>query len=129
MDKSAFRAAFPEFASATVYPDAMVTLWSGEAERGLSSDVCGTSYDMMVYLATAHYITLAAANVAAVTAGANPGDGGGGLVASEGMGPVSVSFDTNNTTVKGAEDWNQTTYGRQYFRKLRMLGSGAVQLY
>ena len=126
MVNATFRAAFPEFASTTVYPDAMVTFWAGVAGRSLSSDVCGEQYDDLLYLAVAHYISLAAANSDSGTAGATPGDGGGGLIASEGMGPVNVSYV--DTTVDGGGDWNRTSYGQQHYRLLRAIGAGGLQL-
>jgi hypothetical protein len=129
MVNATFRAAFPEFTSATVYPDAMLTFWAGVAGRSLDADVCGASYDDLLYLATAHYITLAANNSASVSAGASPGSGGGGLVASKSMGSVSVSYDTGSFANKSAADWNRTTYGQQYYRLIRLFGVGAVQSY
>lgn len=124
---SQFRSDFPEFASATTFPDSMVTFWSGLGLNLISDTLFGVLYDQAIELFTAHNITMAAQNRAAVTAGSLPG-ATGGAIASKSIGSVSVSYNNQSVMLANAGHWNQTVYGRQYIQLVRMVSPGVMQL-
>jgi len=128
MDTTEFRSHFPEFSSETTYPPAVVTFWSGIAEKLVIEKRWGELYDHGVELATAHYLALAAADQKQAAVGGIPGNATQGAITSESVGGVSVSFDTANAMDQGAGHWNMTTYGRQFIRLARMIGMGGYQL-
>lgn len=121
MDKSAFRKNFPEFASQQDYPDTILTFWESMAGAYVSETYWTTLYTQGMSLVLAHFLVLAKGNKT------DAGAGNGGLISNQSVGDVSAGFDTSNTTKAGAEEWNLTTYGQQYYRMARMLGFG-VQL-
>ncbi len=127
MDKAAFRAEFPEFASVTNYPDAQLDFWSAVAEELLVEALWTTMKPFAVKLYVAHEITLARQNVQASAAGGAPGQSGG-IASSKTVGSVSVGYDTTITAEKNAGWWNLTNYGKQLYRLIRMFGAGCVQL-
>lgn len=122
-----FRAAFPEFASTSTYPDSQITFWSGIAEKQLPLCIWTDLWPQAVMLYTAHEITLAAQNVKASASGGSPG-GSGGPASSKAVGSVSVSYDSANTAEKDAGWWNLTTYGKQLYRLILLFGAGCIQL-
>ena len=126
MDIETFREHFPEFTSATIYPDALIGFWSAFAELSVSSDNAGDLYVPLVELATAHHITTAANDAVSASSGASPGSGGGGVIGSKTIGSITVSYDHSKAMNANADDWNMTSYGRRYWRLMRMLGAGPV---
>ncbi len=127
MDKTAFRTAFPEFVSTTVYPDAMIDFWAELAEMQVLATVWGAAVLKGQQLYVAHEITLAAQNVKAATVGGAPGQQGG-IATNKTVGSVSVGYSADTTTEKGAGYWNLTNYGKQFIRLARIFGAGPVQL-
>jgi len=127
LDIATFRAAFPAFADSSRYPNAQITLFGTVAELMTNKDRWGDMWTFGVSLYVAHELTLEAQSTAAAQNGGVPG-GQSGATASKAVGSVSVSYDTTSSAEKNAGWWNLTTYGKQYFRLLRMFGAGAVQL-
>ena len=119
MDIAAFRANFPEFADTALYTDAVITFWSGMAEKLLVSCRWGTMLTEGIMLATAHYVTLAIDNLSALGISKK-------LVSSEGVGDVSASYDVADIAEVEGGEWNATNYGRQFLRLARMFGMGGV---
>ena len=121
-DIGAFRQAFPEFADASVYPDAQISFWATLGSSQVSSQVFGTYYPQVLFLYVAHQLALAG--------GVNGAGGstGAGVVASKTVGSVSVSYDTTNPAERDAGWWNLTKYGKQYIRLIRIFGNGVIQL-
>lgn len=128
MDAAEFRSHFPEFASETTYPPAVLTFWSGIAEKLVIEERWDDLYDHGVELATAHYLSLAAGDQKQAAAGGTPGNATQGAITSQSVGGVSVSFDTSSAMEKDAGHWNVTTYGRQFIFLARMIGMGGYQL-
>lgn len=127
---AAFRAAFPEFNNIAVYPDAMITFWSGIAVMQVNQNRWCQMWLNGVFLYVAHEITLAAQNVQATGIGGIPGTQGG-PISNKAVGGVSIGYDTSAIIPKDANDagfWNQTLYGRQFYDLNQMFGSGCVQL-
>jgi len=123
----AFRTSFPEFSSAIVYPDPMITMWAGLAERQVRSCVWKDSVTLGQSLYVAHELTIQAQSIKAASVGGVPGTSGG-IANSKTVGSVSVGYDTTSTAEKDAGWWNQTTYGKQFIRLARIFGAGCVQL-
>lgn len=127
MDIPQFRLDFPEFESAVVYPDSMITLWSTLGEKLTSVDVFGDVYSMAVQLFTAHSIVIAAKNVRESSVGANVG-AEAGAISSKTVGSRSVSYDSASSSQANAGYFNQTIYGRQYYSLVQLFGTGCYQL-
>lgn len=125
---ASFRANFPEFADAAIYPDATVNYWLGIGARMLRADRWVDLLDHGLELFTAHHIALARQAVEAAAAGGVPGSNTG-VVTSEAVDKVSASYDAGSTTLdSGAGHWNATVYGVQFLQLVRMAGSGGWQL-
>lgn len=125
---ASFRANFPEFADAAMYPDATVNYWLGIGARMLRPDRWVDLLDHGLELFTAHHIALARQAVEAAAAGGVPGSNTG-VVTSEAVDKVSASYDAGSTTLdSGAGHWNATVYGVQFLQLVRMAGSGGWQL-
>lgn len=122
-DITTFRAAFPEFADTTKYPDAMLTFWSGIGDNMMNTRRWGDFLDQGLMLFVAHNAVLAAQNVAASVAGDNPGTSTG-LIGSQSAGGVSVSIDTTSTSEQDAGNYNLTTFGQMFIRLSRIVGMG-----
>lgn len=127
MDLSAFRAAFPEFTNTTKYPDAQLTFWSAFAEAQLPLCVWKDTKPFAVYLYTAHEITMAYQNVQSSTSGGTPGVQGG-IANTKTVGSVTVGYDQTLNSEKDAGWWNNTNYGKQLYRLIKIFGAGAIQL-
>ena len=125
MDRPTFRLVYPEFASATAFPDALVDYWMGQGRIQLAPDRWGDLLDQGLGLYTAHKIAAAPANAK----GAAKGQAGAvGVVSSKSIDKLSVSVDTGSVTLKDAGDWNRTTYGVQFKQLSRIVGLGGMQL-
>lgn len=124
---TSFRTAFPEFADASTYPDAMVDLWIAAAGQLMAADRWASLLDLGTQLFVAHNLVLGARDRKAA---ANGGVGGtsGGVVASKSVDKVSVSYDTGAGTLEGGGAWNLTTYGVRYLQLARMIGAGGMQI-
>ena len=125
---ASFRANFPEFADAAIYPDVTVSYWLGIGTRMLRPDRWADLLDHGLELFTAHHIALARQAVQASAGGGTPG-ANTGVVTGKAVDKVSVSYDAGSTTLDaGAGHWNATTYGVQFLQLARMAGSGGWQL-
>jgi hypothetical protein len=123
VDYETFVAAFPEFADAATYTQIQFDLWEAEAERELSADRFGGSLPLAVMLFAAHNMALSAK---AAKAAATGGIAGGSLaaVSSKSVGSVSVSYDTSDSSIDGAGEWNATGYGQRLYRMLKSFNTG-----
>lgn len=126
-DITAFRAAFPEFTDAAVYPDAQINFWAGVAMELLPLCVWGTKWGFATQLYVAHEITMASQNVKTANAGGAPGTFGG-VASSKAVGGASVGYDSNVTSEKDAGWWNLTNYGKQLYRLIQIFGARCIQL-
>lgn len=126
-DVGAFRTSFPEFASAVAYPDPMIDMWAGLAERQVRLCIWKDSTTLGRSLYVAHQIALAAQDVKAAQIGGSPG-ATAGIANAKTVGSVTVGYDAASTTEEDAGWWNQTTYGKNFIRLARIFGAGAIQL-
>lgn len=126
-----FRADLPVFASTTTYPDSGVTFWLTLADIMLNGTTSGPRWGTLLTfgeeLFTAHNLVLEAMNMKAVVTGGIPGINRG-VISSEAVGEVSLSYDTNVGIVEGAGHWNLTNYGIRFIQLARMAGAGGVQV-
>ncbi len=127
MDKTQFRLDFPEFISTTKYPDSQLDFWAGVAELLVRECVWKRMYTQAIKLYVAHEITLAAQNEATASTGGVPGTFAG-IANNKTVGSVTVGYDSASTSEKDAGWWNLTTYGKQFYRLMKIFGAGCIQL-
>jgi hypothetical protein len=127
MTPAQFRTDFPEFASSSVYPDSLITLWSSVATQLVNAERWGTLTDIAIELCTAHHIALAARDQAASATGAIPGEMTG-PVSAKSVDKVSVAYDTGAAALTNAGFWSLTTYGVRFLQLARMFGAGGIQV-
>ena len=127
MDVTQFRSDFPEFSDTAVYTTSQITFWAGLAEKMVVESVWQDMYETGVKLYVAHELVMAQQNSRTAQVGGIPGQGAG-ISASKTVGSVSVSSDQSTTTEQNAGWWNMTNYGKQFYRLMRLFGSGCVQL-
>jgi Protein of unknown function (DUF4054) len=121
-----FRQNFPEFKSAIVYPDTMVSLWLNFAYLLLSSRRWRQALDMGAQLYTAHQITLQGLSTAEGANGAPPGMAQGPISAKT-VGELTINYDTAMGGTAEDGSWAQTRYGTFFVKLARQFGSGPVQ--
>jgi len=119
------RVRYPEFASATDYPDARIQTWIDKGVLELSETAWGDMYNEALYPFTAHYLAMST-----YTAGAGGAVGSIGPIASRSIGDVSVSFATignGNMSQMGAF-FMTTPYGQEYWRMVQLYGAGMLAI-
>ncbi|HWI02388.1 MAG TPA: DUF4054 domain-containing protein [Acidimicrobiales bacterium] len=112
-----FRAAFPEFADPTKYPDALVARKITFAVKLTNAARWGDLHDEGVELYAAHELTLATRKPGNVV----------GVVTAKKVDKVGANYDAGSVAEEGAGQWNATTYGQRYIRLARMVGAGGMQ--
>ncbi|MEN6629825.1 MAG: DUF4054 domain-containing protein [Sulfuricella sp.] len=127
MTPATFRAAFPEFASTTDYPDVQINLWASVAGTMLSEDRWYDLLDTGTMLFTAHHLTIGAQDQKSAAAGGAPGKVSGPMT-SKAVDKVSASYDSGAVTYEGAGFWNMTAYGVRFYQLAMMVGAGGIQL-
>ena len=124
---ASIRIQFPEFASLTAYPDPLVAGWLSVAVKFVNADRWGDTLDFGVGLWVAHHLVIATKNQQAVDFGGQPGQSAGAMT-SKSAGGVSAGYDFASVKEEGAGFWNETSYGRQFYRLSQMMGAGPIQL-
>lgn len=122
-----FRQTFPEFQDNDKYPDSLISGWASIATAMINPRAWKNQTQLGINLYVAHEITLEAQSIAAAKIGGVPG-AQAGVVNTKTVGSVTVGYDVQSTSEKNAGWWNLTTYGKQFYRLLRIFGSGVVQL-
>jgi hypothetical protein len=123
IDITDFRVSFPEFTDPLKFTDDQITYWASIAECATDQKTFGCMYKNVLYLYTAHTLSIAFKNGLSSI----PGQGIG-LTSSKSVGSVSTSYDTNSIIESGGGHWNETSYGREYLRLVRLFGSGVRQV-
>lgn len=121
-----FHIAFPEFQDGSRYPDSTIAFWLNIATGLVDPERWGDTYELGLYLVTAHNLVLAARSADLAARGGYPG--AAGLLSSKSVGGVSVSYDTGSIAQENAGQWNLTTYGNRYIGFARLFGMGGVQI-
>ena len=125
VDIATFRAVFPEFGDAAKYPDAQVQYYLDFAVQSLRPEAWRNLLERGTGLFVAHYLAMSAIS----RAGAIPGRGQLGIVASKSVGPASISYDNSAISAQAdAGHWALTSYGLMYWELMRMVGTGGWQL-
>lgn len=127
IDIALFRSSFPEFADDVKYTDSQINYWGALAECTTSKPRFECAYDNVIFLYIAHSLALAQKNILQSGFGGVPG-GDSGAISSKAVGSASVSFDSTASSEGDAGHWNQTIYGRQYIRLLRLFSQGCYQI-
>jgi hypothetical protein len=122
-----FRADYPEFKDAAIYPDSMLRYWLGVASLLLNPgrwcDMLGVATELFV----AHNCVLEAEAQQTSLAGGFPGKSKGAITA-QGAGSVSLSYDAAIVLEADAGHWNLTIYGSRFIRLAKMFGAGPIQI-
>ena len=125
VDVATFRAVFPEFVDAAKYPDVQVQYYLDFAVQSLRPEAWRNLLERGTGLFVAHYLAMSAIS----RAGAIPGRGQLGIVASKSVGPASISYDNSAISAQAdAGHWALTSYGLMYWELMRMVGTGGWQL-
>lgn len=124
-----FREAFPQFTE-ELFSDARVRFALTLAGKSMDKERWGDLLPEGTFLRVAHFLTLeAAATKAKDGTGGIDATGGAVVAASKTVGGVSKS--ESRATSAGnpqAGPWNDTTYGRQYYDLLLLIGAGGHQV-
>ena len=140
-----FRLDYPEFGNVDAYSASSVQYWFNVASlmlsparwptatTGASPGTGPSMMDIGTELFVAHNLVLERQTALAAQLTAQdglPGPPGvaGGIVSSTGVGPVSVSYDTNGALDTGSGHWNLTIYGQRFARLARFAGKGGLQI-
>ena len=134
---ASFRIDFPQFSNISDYPDGLINFWLAWGGMFMNQQRWGTPgpvsnppttpYDFGMELQCAHFLVLNKREMDTARRNAPPGVSEGS-VASKGVGPASVSFDTASVTEIDSGHWNLTTYGTRFIRLARLIGAGPVQI-
>lgn len=127
MTPATFRAAFPEFSDAVIYPDPQVSQWLTVAAKMVNADRWDDLTDLGQQLFTAHHLAMAIADQKTAAAGGVPGKVSGALN-SKAVDKVSASYDVSAVTYADAGFWNMTSYGIRFYAFMMMFGAGGIQL-
>jgi Protein of unknown function (DUF4054) len=84
-------------------------------------------YDFVLELFVAHHVVLERNAQIAALSGGVPGEARG-AVAGKSTGPISVNYAAGDSLDKDAGHWNDTEYGKRFWRFVLMYGAGAVQI-
>lgn len=119
-----FRNDFPQFNDEVKFPDAQIQLRLNFADKCLSENVSGSDvFPYWVGLFVAHYLTLYAMDSRSLQAG-GVGGSSSGVAAAKSIDKVSVSYDNSMTLNPNAGFWNNTRFGAEFYRWVRMFGAG-----
>lgn len=122
-----FRLDFPEFANTTKYTDAQIGRQLTASSMILGEPVWGDLWGYGIEVRTAHYLTIAARNAAAV-GGGGVGGAVSGFMTSKQVDKASAGYDFGATTYEGAGFWNTTSYGIEFWQLMMLFGAGPIQL-
>ena len=122
-----FKADFPMFADGTLYPESSCQMYLNLANTVLDPGRFGDYINMAIELYTAHFLTLDAMDIKSARAGGILGQQGG-QVSGKGVGQAHTEYETSGAIEPGGGHWNQTNYGKRYYRLCMMAGMGGVQV-
>lgn len=130
MTPDEFRIALPAFADVERFPSAQLALWLDLAAAQVPAARWGDLRDQGVLLLAAHHLTLMAAAGKAVDGTGGLDAAGGGVVSeSKTVGGVSKSV-TRGGGATGVDaragQYNDTSWGRQYWALASTIGAGGV---
>jgi len=135
---SSFRLDFPEFSSTADYPPSAVTYYIALSNLLLNQNRFGPPaatvtnpptcmFDMAQELFVAHHLVLERAAQVAAAGGGLPGEARG-AVSSKSTGPISISYDSGASLDPKAGHWNDTEYGKRFWKLVMIFGAGVIQV-
>lgn len=124
---STFRATFKAFDNEERFPKSLIRFYLELAALMLPQARWGQLYDYGSQLFAAHHLALEDKANRDAQLGLTPGVSFG-VVSSKSAGPVSLSLDVTTGAEQGAGFWNLTSYGLRFYRLVRMVGMGGIQL-
>lgn len=135
---SSFRVDFPEFRSSADYPSSLISYYLALSGLLLNQRRFGlpgatvtnppnNMYDMAQELFVAHHVVLEARAQRAALKGAVPGQTTG-PVSGKSTGPISISYSPGDSVELDAGHWNDSEYGKRFYRLVRLFGAGGLQL-
>ena len=127
IDESSFRAQMPMFASVEGYPSAQFNFYLKLGVKLLPELRWDDLLDDGLALFVAHYLVLFKRSMLAADIGGDVGKVVGNETAKS-VDSVSKSMDVSSVTLADAGQWNQTTFGVQFWQLAMMVGAGGVQL-
>lgn len=127
IDESSFRAQMPMFASVEGYPSAQFNFYLRLGVKLLPENRWDDLLDDGLALFVAHYLVLFKRSMLAADIGGDVGKVVGNETAKS-VDSVSKSMDVSSVTLADAGQWNQTTFGVQFWQLAMMMGAGGVQL-
>lgn len=122
-----FLTLFPEFNNIANFPIATIDVWIATGYNFLDANRWGNLLDLGVELFVAHNLVFGALNSQTAAAGSVPGIAKG-VIASEGVDKIGLSYDTELASEKGAGHYNFTTYGQRFIHFARLVGAGPIQV-
>ena len=127
IDESSFRAQMPMFASVEDYPSPQFNFYLRLGVKLLPELRWDDLLDDGLALFVAHYLVLFKRSMLAADIGGDVGKVVGNETAKS-VDSVSKSMDVSSVTLADAGQWNQTTFGVQFWQLAMMMGAGGVQL-
>lgn len=125
-----FRSCFPEFSSEIAYPDGLIQYWLTWSYLLVNTDRFGKLADNAVQLYAAHNIALERRAYLESQKPSPSGAGAPGMAtgaaSARSVDKVSVTYDTGAVAEKDGGDYNQTIYGRRFYRLVQLAGMGPV---
>lgn len=124
---SDLRTGFPEFSDTTAYPDSFIQYWLNWAYILLNENRFLSVLPLAVSLWTAHNLVEERRAFLESLKGGPPGMAIG-PTSSKAVKDVNVSYDIASVSEKDAGDYNQTIYGRRFYKLLMLAGMGPMQV-
>jgi hypothetical protein len=118
---------YPEFSNPTPYPNSAFTFFFNEFVNRANATRLGQLYNSCMELYIAHNLMLYKRRVDTAALNAYPGLAKG-ILSSETPGQVSISYDTVGSAEERAGMYNETEYGKQFIRQVRLCGMGPIQV-
>lgn len=114
-----FRTRFPEFSDLTDYPDARIQLFLDDAGLIVLESKFNTLTDIATSYLAAHYLAVGDNTAAGDTSS-------GGSITARAVGSVSESFGSAPINNLADQLLSSTSYGLQYLRYRKLVGTGNV---
>ena len=122
-----FRGDLPAFKDSNVVDDPTIQFWLNFADQFHDTDRWGTWITMGIEMFTAHHASLDAEAQGDAARGLPPGFSKG-VLNSESVDKASAGYDTSSVLDPNAGHWNLTIYGQRYYRLVKMVGAGPMQV-
>lgn len=127
IDESSFRLNMPMFADTVAYPQFQFEFYLKLGMKLLNERRWDDLLDEGLTFFIAHYLTLYKRSMLVSSIGGDAGKVVGNET-SKSVDGVSKSMDVSSILSTDAGQWNQTTFGIQFYQLMMMAGAGGIQL-